>query len=192
MRQLAENTLKLRENSRNHVLLSNLPSLGITVEMQVIKLHNTKHDFVSQELENQAMAEAETWREQQLQLQEQHALQNRAKQEVEAEVERYKQVRGDIISWNGNYRKFQTAMVVFFLRLDSNSWALWDVFSFLFHRSCSTWKMSTTVQKPLCRAESRTVKMKSKNSGIRSVHLWSWNASKYFVLVVLKGPRVIR
>uniref|UniRef100_A0A668W5W1 Golgin subfamily A member 5 n=1 Tax=Oreochromis aureus TaxID=47969 RepID=A0A668W5W1_OREAU len=37
-----------------------------------------------QDLENQALAEAETWREQQ-------ALQNRAKQEVEAEVERYKQ-----------------------------------------------------------------------------------------------------
>ncbi|XP_008300926.1 golgin subfamily A member 5 [Stegastes partitus] len=44
-----------------------------------------------QDLENQALAEAETWREQQVQLQEQQALQNRAKQEVEAEVERYKQ-----------------------------------------------------------------------------------------------------
>ncbi|XP_029973059.1 golgin subfamily A member 5 [Salarias fasciatus] len=44
-----------------------------------------------QDLENQAMAEAETWREQQVQLQEQQAAQNRAKQEVEAEVERYKQ-----------------------------------------------------------------------------------------------------
>lgn len=44
-----------------------------------------------QDLENQAMAEAETWREQQVQLQEQQAVQNRAKQEVEAEVERYKQ-----------------------------------------------------------------------------------------------------
>uniref|UniRef100_I3KU90 Golgin subfamily A member 5 n=1 Tax=Oreochromis niloticus TaxID=8128 RepID=I3KU90_ORENI len=44
-----------------------------------------------QDLENQALAEAETWREQQAQLQEQQALQNRAKQEVEAEVERYKQ-----------------------------------------------------------------------------------------------------
>lgn len=44
-----------------------------------------------QDLENQALVEAETWREQQVQLQEQQALQNRAKQEVEAEVERYKQ-----------------------------------------------------------------------------------------------------
>ncbi|XP_037603289.1 golgin subfamily A member 5 [Sebastes umbrosus] len=44
-----------------------------------------------QDLENQALTEAETWREQQLQLEEQQALQNRAKQEVEAEVERYKQ-----------------------------------------------------------------------------------------------------
>ncbi|XP_005746578.1 golgin subfamily A member 5 [Pundamilia nyererei] len=44
-----------------------------------------------QDLENQALAEAETWREQQAQLQEQQTLQNRAKQEVEAEVERYKQ-----------------------------------------------------------------------------------------------------
>ncbi|KAM4625061.1 golgin subfamily A member 5 isoform 2-T2 [Polymixia lowei] len=44
-----------------------------------------------QDLENQAMTEAETWREQQLELQEQQALQNRAKQELEAEVERYKQ-----------------------------------------------------------------------------------------------------
>lgn len=44
-----------------------------------------------QDLENQALAEAETWREQQVHLQEQQAAQNRAKQEVEAEVERYKQ-----------------------------------------------------------------------------------------------------
>lgn len=44
-----------------------------------------------QDLENQAMAEAETWREQQVNLQEQQAAQNRAKQELEAEIERYKQ-----------------------------------------------------------------------------------------------------
>ncbi|XP_014872310.1 golgin subfamily A member 5 [Poecilia latipinna] len=44
-----------------------------------------------QDLENQALAEAETWREQQVHLQEQQALQNRAKQDLEAEVERYKQ-----------------------------------------------------------------------------------------------------
>lgn len=44
-----------------------------------------------QDLENQALTETEAWREQQVQLQEQQALQNRAKQEVEAEVERYKQ-----------------------------------------------------------------------------------------------------
>lgn len=50
-------------------------------------------NFCLQDLENQALAEAETWREQQAQLQEQQALQNRAKQEVEAEVERYKQVK---------------------------------------------------------------------------------------------------
>lgn len=44
-----------------------------------------------QDLENQAMAEAETWREQQVHLQEQQFTQNRAKQELEAEIERYKQ-----------------------------------------------------------------------------------------------------
>lgn len=44
-----------------------------------------------QDLENQALAEAETWREQQVHLQEQQAAQNRAKQELEAEIERYKQ-----------------------------------------------------------------------------------------------------
>ncbi|XP_074547335.1 golgin subfamily A member 5 [Halichoeres trimaculatus] len=44
-----------------------------------------------QDLENQALSEAETWREQQVQLEEQMAAHNRAKQEVEAEVERYKQ-----------------------------------------------------------------------------------------------------
>uniref|UniRef100_A0A8C4ETQ3 Golgin subfamily A member 5 n=1 Tax=Dicentrarchus labrax TaxID=13489 RepID=A0A8C4ETQ3_DICLA len=44
-----------------------------------------------QDLENSAMTEAETWREQQIQLEEQQALLNRAKQEMEAEVERYKQ-----------------------------------------------------------------------------------------------------
>lgn len=44
-----------------------------------------------QDLENQALTDAETWREQQGQFEEQQALQSRAKQEVEAEVERYKQ-----------------------------------------------------------------------------------------------------
>ena len=51
---------------------------------------------LSQELENQALAEAEAWREQQGEVEEQQALQARARQEVEAEVERYKQVRGDL------------------------------------------------------------------------------------------------
>ncbi|KAJ0008645.1 hypothetical protein NQD34_016060 [Periophthalmus magnuspinnatus] len=46
-----------------------------------------------QDLENQAMAEAESWQEQQVHLQEQQAAQNRVKQELEAEIERYKQVR---------------------------------------------------------------------------------------------------
>lgn len=45
-------------------------------------------------MENQALTEADSWREQQLHLEEQQLLQNRAKQELEAEVERYKQVRG--------------------------------------------------------------------------------------------------
>uniref|UniRef100_A0A8C7D6Y9 Golgin subfamily A member 5 n=1 Tax=Oncorhynchus kisutch TaxID=8019 RepID=A0A8C7D6Y9_ONCKI len=44
-----------------------------------------------QDLEVAALTEAETWREQQLENQEQQARQTRAKQEVEAEVERYKQ-----------------------------------------------------------------------------------------------------
>lgn len=52
------------------------------------------HFFFEQDLENQALAEAETWREQQAHLQEQQASQNRAKQEAEAEVERFKQVSG--------------------------------------------------------------------------------------------------
>ncbi|KAM3595464.1 uncharacterized protein V6R79_023829 [Siganus canaliculatus] len=44
-----------------------------------------------QDLENQALTDAETWREQQGQFEEQQALHSRAKQEVDAEVERYKQ-----------------------------------------------------------------------------------------------------
>lgn len=44
-----------------------------------------------QEQENQALAEAESWREQQLELQEQNSQQSRQKQEVEAELERCKQ-----------------------------------------------------------------------------------------------------
>ncbi|XP_017274826.1 golgin subfamily A member 5 isoform X2 [Kryptolebias marmoratus] len=43
-----------------------------------------------QDLETQALTEAETWREQQGQMQEQQAAHDRAKQELEAEVERYK------------------------------------------------------------------------------------------------------
>lgn len=55
------------------------------------------YKFLLQDLENQALAEAETWREQQVQFEEQQALMNRAKQEVEAELERYKQVRGRVM-----------------------------------------------------------------------------------------------
>ncbi|MCJ8731026.1 hypothetical protein PDJAM_G00191390 [Pangasius djambal] len=44
-----------------------------------------------QELENQAVVDAESWREQQLELQEQNSQQSRQKQEVEAELERCKQ-----------------------------------------------------------------------------------------------------
>ncbi|TNM95877.1 golgin subfamily A member 5 isoform X1 [Takifugu flavidus] len=44
-----------------------------------------------QDLENQAMTDAESWREQQLQFEEQLASQTRAKQEAEVEVERCKQ-----------------------------------------------------------------------------------------------------
>ncbi|KAF7658644.1 hypothetical protein LDENG_00009830 [Lucifuga dentata] len=60
---------------------------------EIQKLQGQVHTLRTeiQDLENQALTEAETWREQQLQVQEQQALQNRAKQEVEAEVERYKQ-----------------------------------------------------------------------------------------------------
>ncbi|XP_030627653.1 golgin subfamily A member 5 isoform X2 [Chanos chanos] len=44
-----------------------------------------------QDLETQALTEAESWREQQVELQEQLAQQHRTRQELEAEVERYKQ-----------------------------------------------------------------------------------------------------
>ena len=48
---------------------------------------------VCQDLETAALTEAETWREQQQELQDQQAQQVRARQEQEAEVERFKQVR---------------------------------------------------------------------------------------------------
>ncbi|CAL8274216.1 unnamed protein product [Merluccius merluccius] len=44
-----------------------------------------------QDLESQAMSEVETWRQQQLELQDQQAMQIRAKQEAEAELDRHKQ-----------------------------------------------------------------------------------------------------
>lgn len=62
-------------------------------EMSVIPLNMSDIILLYQDLENQALTETEAWREQQVQLQEQQALQNRAKQEAEAEIERYKQVR---------------------------------------------------------------------------------------------------
>ncbi|XP_071355136.1 golgin subfamily A member 5 isoform X2 [Trachinotus anak] len=60
---------------------------------EIQKLQGQVHTLRTeiQDLENQALTEAEAWREQQVQLQEQQALQNRVKQEVEAEAERYKQ-----------------------------------------------------------------------------------------------------
>lgn len=63
-------------------------------------MSDKRERFPAQDLENQALTEAETWREQQLQFEEQQALQNRAKQEAEAEVERYKQVKsGAFLKW---------------------------------------------------------------------------------------------
>ncbi|XP_041809859.1 golgin subfamily A member 5 [Chelmon rostratus] len=60
---------------------------------EIQKLQGQVHSLRTeiQDLENQALTEAETWREQHVQFEEQQASQNRAKQEVEAEVERYKQ-----------------------------------------------------------------------------------------------------
>ncbi|XP_076605664.1 golgin subfamily A member 5 [Chaetodon auriga] len=60
---------------------------------EIQKLQGQVHSLRTeiQDLENQVLTEAETWREQQVQFEEQLAVQNRAKQEVEAEVERYKQ-----------------------------------------------------------------------------------------------------
>ncbi|XP_073339675.1 golgin subfamily A member 5 [Pagrus major] len=60
---------------------------------EIQKLQGQVHTLRTeiQDLENQALMEAESWREQQAQFEEQQALQNRAKQEMEAEVERYKQ-----------------------------------------------------------------------------------------------------
>ncbi|XP_035023361.1 golgin subfamily A member 5 [Hippoglossus stenolepis] len=60
-------------------------------EVQKLQARVHTHRMEIQDLENQALTEAEAWREQQMQLQEQQALQNRVKQENEAEVERYKQ-----------------------------------------------------------------------------------------------------
>ncbi|XP_029316377.1 golgin subfamily A member 5 [Cottoperca gobio] len=53
------------------------------------QLHTLRIEI--QDLENQALTEADAWREQQLQFEEQQMFQNRVKKEVEAEVERYKQ-----------------------------------------------------------------------------------------------------
>lgn len=98
--------------------------------------------FLSQDLENQALTEAETWREQQLQYEEQQALQNRAKQEMEAEVERYKQVMGDewyflkmaaVLNCLG-YTFPETTLINF-------AWSDFMQYVFVFflnHRSCST------------------------------------------------------
>ncbi|CAJ1074778.1 golgin subfamily A member 5 [Xyrichtys novacula] len=60
---------------------------------EIQKLQGQVHTLRTeiQDLENQALTEAETWREQQAHLEEQQTVLNRAKQEVEAEVERYKQ-----------------------------------------------------------------------------------------------------
>ncbi|XP_023286190.1 golgin subfamily A member 5 [Seriola lalandi dorsalis] len=60
---------------------------------EIQKLQGQVHTLRTeiQDLETQALTEADAWREQQVQLQEQQALQNRVKQEVEAEAERYKQ-----------------------------------------------------------------------------------------------------
>ncbi|KAL3049644.1 hypothetical protein OYC64_008991 [Pagothenia borchgrevinki] len=53
------------------------------------QLHTLRIEI--QDLESQAVTEADAWREQQLQLEETQSFQNRAKREAEAEAERYKQ-----------------------------------------------------------------------------------------------------
>lgn len=108
------------------------------------------------------MAEAESWREQQLQLEEQLVSQTRAKQEAEVEVERCKQVMDD-------ERCFLVA-VMLSARLCFPETLILNVFCLFFNcRRYSTWRKSITEPKQLCRAESRTEKMKSKSSGTRSV-----------------------
>ncbi|KAJ4918855.1 hypothetical protein JOQ06_021848 [Pogonophryne albipinna] len=53
------------------------------------QLHTLRIEI--QDLESQAVTEADAWREQQLQLEESQSFQSRAKKEAEAEAERYKQ-----------------------------------------------------------------------------------------------------
>ncbi|XP_060938522.1 golgin subfamily A member 5 [Limanda limanda] len=60
-------------------------------DIQKLQARVHTHRMEIQDLENQALGEAEAWREQQMQLQEQQAFQNRVKQENDAEIERYKQ-----------------------------------------------------------------------------------------------------
>ncbi|KAF5892730.1 golgin subfamily A member 5, partial [Clarias magur] len=60
-------------------------------EMQKLQAQIQSLRSEIQELENQAVVEAESWREQQLELQEQNTEQGRQKQEMEAELERCKQ-----------------------------------------------------------------------------------------------------
>lgn len=93
-------------------------------------------------MENQALTEAETWREQQMQLQEQQALQNRAKQEMEAEVERYKQVR-----WSNKLLKLQLCHGYIFWGTSDDyiivacliiNYVKYFYVVFFYHRSCST------------------------------------------------------
>lgn len=109
------------------------------------------------------MTEADSWREQQLQFEEQLVSQTRAKQEAEVEVERCKQVMHN--EWCVLVAEMLNIWICF-PELVINA----ECFLFVLnHRRYSIWRKSITEPKRLCRAESRTEKMKSKSSGTRSV-----------------------
>lgn len=77
----------LRQKVKSAVLVS----CSVLLESACYNL--AKSDVCSiQDLDNQAMTETESWREQQLQFEEQLSSQNKAKQEAEVELERCKQV----------------------------------------------------------------------------------------------------
>lgn len=112
------------------------------------------------DLETQALTETENWRQQLAEVQEQQTQHIRAKQEIEAELERCKQVQHCLSLVP--FRIFEGRTFIFSNKIKYCIMSKY-LCAYFYYRNCSMLRKSIIVLKSPCRAASKIVRMRSKS-----------------------------